>query len=164
MPPPLKSPVITRNAVPASADTQPLTVDASEELPSPAVEPKARALEKPEIVAALKTMATEPLFKKNADGSITITLEHPVDASFFGMAGVSTVNAVTLQRAVWKRRRAAARRYPANPTPLDQDTALIAELSGLPEPVLDELDGRDMSVIQMALGELLYSPRMLSGS
>ena len=145
---------------PAGGDTQPLTVDASEEIaPVAAVEESEQAA--PEVNAELEKLATTPPpFTDNADGSITINLEHTPDTKRFN---IPPLESITLKRALWKHRRAAARRYPANATAVDQDTCLIAELSGLPEHVIDELDSTDMSNVQMALGKLLYSKHMLSG-
>ena len=137
------------------------------------VEPKLEAVAEPPVVSPdvkkeLQAMAAKPPFTETPDGGLTIVLEFPVDVSNYGIVLPRTeqnpsglLTEITLRRAIWKRCRAAARRYPANPTPLDQDAALIAELSGMPEHVIDELDGRDMSVIQMALGKLLYSQRIL---
>lgn len=142
------------------ASTQPLTVDASGE-GKPNTPKVSAPVQSEEVKDLFAAMASAP-FKENADGSITVDLDYPPDISFAGIPNMTVLKSVTLQRAVWKRRRAAARRYPVNHTTLDQDTCLIAELSGLPEHVLDELDGRDMGLVQMALGKLLYSQRMLS--
>lgn len=154
---------------PAAATTQPLTVDASGEgVEAPAADaeqPPAPSAE--DIVAAAKSAPApakkeekKPPFVENQDGSITIDFDFPVDVTRFGIPNVTKLTGLTLQPAAWKRRRAAARRYPQNATALDQDTCLISELTGYPEHVIDEIDGRDMSLVQAALGKLLYSPRM----
>jgi hypothetical protein len=160
----MPAPTVVKRRIPTPpvGETQPLTVDASEEIaPETApVEEEAASLA-PEVAAELaKIAAPVSALTENADGSITIKLEHLPDTKRFN---IPPLESITLKRALWKYRRAAARRYPANATNVDQDTCLIAELSGLPEHVIDELDSTDMSNVQMALGKLLYSKQMLSG-
>lgn len=168
MPAPAKTPA---PAAKRPAATQPLTVDAAgegTEAAPAASEAPAQTAE--EIVAAAqasppseqKKPAKKPPFVENDNGSITIDFDFPVDVSRFGIPNLNVLTGVVLQPATWKRRRAAARRYPQNATSLDQDTCLISELTGYPEHVLDEIDGRDMSLVQAALGKLIYSQRMFS--
>lgn len=162
MPAPKPSVPVTKRIIPAApATSQPLTVDADKEVPAPAAPaPSPAPVEEQETKTELAKMAVP--FIENADGSITVELEFPVDIAFFPLPGIkdNKLTQITIQRATLKRRRAACRRYPANPTGLDQDTCLVAELSGIPEPILDELDGRDFSLVQTALGKFLYSQRM----
>lgn len=139
-----------------------MTVDAKEELPAStaAKAEDVNTVAKAEV--ALKEMASPSLWKEEIGGALTITLEYPTDVTAVGIPGFTVIKEVTLKRALWKHRRAASRRAPQGATSLDMDTALLAELSGIPEPIFDELDARDLGVLQMALGKLVYSPRVLS--
>lgn len=154
------------------ARTEPLTVDASKEVSVPEaaeVAPPANTLQ-PQLTAeqreALEAMSADnDIFKVSEDGSVSFELEHPVEILRFGVVGRGDrMTSITLRRCLWKDRRAAARLNPPDPTPLDHDASLASVLSGWPVHILDELDARDFGMVQMALGKLLYSPRMISGS
>lgn len=163
---PAPAPVVKKAVAPVPkgpAPTQPLVVNAAEEgpkvtaPPAPVPPPVEEAPEVPaEAKGALAAMSVP--WTENADGSITVDLEFPVQHGFPVLP--NPLPQITLKRAQWKFRRKAAQRVGPSPSAIDNDTALISELSGIPEPVLDEMDSRDMSILQVVLGKLLFSQRL----
>jgi hypothetical protein len=109
---------------------------------------------------AARLASTDPVF--NPDGSITVPLAFPPNLAQYNVPALTGLTSVTLRQCKWKDRKAAMRRTPANGSALDSDSAMIAELSGIPEYALDEFDSRDMSNIQIALGKLLFPAAMMS--